>query len=199
MNTANGSSARPVFFLQLLAALSLALATSVVAAAEATVPPGTNIVEANVRPYTLPELLTLANGKPVTDAKTWTKRRRPEIVLVHDCGPDGSDAAIEALAREHAEVRAVWLSRNFGQHAATLAGMAGSVGDWIATLDEDGQQDHPAPAPDPCRAQRIVGHRIDDLSHLHPDQQEHRVLQQELDGRPVDPLGQPGRPALDLG
>jgi glycosyltransferase involved in cell wall biosynthesis len=31
------------------------------------------------------------------------------------------------------------LSRNFGQHAATLAGMASSGGDWIVTIDEDGQ------------------------------------------------------------
>ena len=35
----------------------------------------------------------------------------------------------------------MWLSRNFGQHAATLAGMASSGGDWIVTLDEDGQHD----------------------------------------------------------
>lgn len=75
-----------------------------------------------------------------------TAYRVCEIVLVHDCGPDRSDLAIEALAREHAEVRPVWLSRNFGQHAATLAGMAGAVGDWIATLDEDGQHD-PADLP----------------------------------------------------
>jgi glycosyltransferase involved in cell wall biosynthesis len=35
----------------------------------------------------------------------------------------------------------VWLSRNFGQHAATLAGMTSAEGDWIVTMDEDGQQD----------------------------------------------------------
>jgi len=35
----------------------------------------------------------------------------------------------------------VWLSRNFGQHPATLAGMACTVAAWVATLDEDGQQD----------------------------------------------------------
>jgi glycosyltransferase involved in cell wall biosynthesis len=38
-------------------------------------------------------------------------------------------------------VRPIWLSRNFGQHAATLAGMASSGGDWIVTMDEDGQHD----------------------------------------------------------
>lgn len=67
--------------------------------------------------------------------------RVAEVVLVHDCGTDESDAVIRRLAAAHAWVRPVWLSRNFGQHAATLAGMASSGGDWVATLDEDGQQD----------------------------------------------------------
>jgi glycosyltransferase involved in cell wall biosynthesis len=35
----------------------------------------------------------------------------------------------------------VWLSRNFGQHPATIAGMASSGGEWIVTMDEDGQHD----------------------------------------------------------
>ena len=64
-----------------------------------------------------------------------------EVLLVHDCGPDRSDTVIEALCAQHPFVRAVWLSRNFGQHPATLAGMASATGDWVATLDEDGQQD----------------------------------------------------------
>ena len=38
-------------------------------------------------------------------------------------------------------MRPIWLSRNFGQHAATLAGMSSSGGDWIVTMDEDGQHD----------------------------------------------------------
>jgi len=67
--------------------------------------------------------------------------RVSELVLVHDCGPDGSDAVIRRLAEQHEWVRPVWLSRNFGQHAATMAGMSASGGDWVATLDEDGQQD----------------------------------------------------------
>ena len=64
-----------------------------------------------------------------------------EVLLVHDCGPDQSDRTIEALAAQYPFVRAVWLSRNFGQHAATLAGMASATGEWVATIDEDGQQD----------------------------------------------------------
>lgn len=64
-----------------------------------------------------------------------------ELLLVHDCGPDRSDVVIERLADKHPFVRAVWLSRNYGQHAATLAGMASATGEWVVTLDEDGQQD----------------------------------------------------------
>jgi undecaprenyl-phosphate 4-deoxy-4-formamido-L-arabinose transferase len=64
-----------------------------------------------------------------------------EVLLVHDHGPDGSAAVIRALAAERDFVRPVWLSRNFGQHAATLAGMSSSGGDWVVTLDEDGQHD----------------------------------------------------------
>jgi glycosyltransferase involved in cell wall biosynthesis len=35
----------------------------------------------------------------------------------------------------------VWLSRNFGQDAATITGMSTAGGDWIVTMDEDGQRD----------------------------------------------------------
>ena len=39
-----------------------------------------NYDEAKVGAYTLPDPLTLNNGKPVRDAKTWYSKRRPEIV-----------------------------------------------------------------------------------------------------------------------
>lgn len=64
-----------------------------------------------------------------------------EVILVHDCGPDRSDLAIEALQEKYPFVHLVWLSKNFGQHAASMAGMASATGDWVVTLDEDGQQD----------------------------------------------------------
>jgi len=64
-----------------------------------------------------------------------------ELLLVNDHGPDRSDEVIRDLAAEYPFVRPVWLSRNFGQHPATLAGMASSSGDWIVTMDEDGQHD----------------------------------------------------------
>jgi undecaprenyl-phosphate 4-deoxy-4-formamido-L-arabinose transferase len=64
-----------------------------------------------------------------------------EVLLVHDCGPDRSDVAIAALAEKYPFVQPIWLSRNYGQHAATMAGMASAGGDWVVTMDEDGQQD----------------------------------------------------------
>jgi polyisoprenyl-phosphate glycosyltransferase len=64
-----------------------------------------------------------------------------EVILVHDGAIDHSHSVMEALARQYPFVMSVWLSRNYGQHPATLAGMAASSGDWVATLDEDGQQD----------------------------------------------------------
>lgn len=91
---------------------------------------------------TLP--LIVSEIAPLTLAQTTPAGHRflvCEILLVHDCGPDQSDKTIEQLATQHDFVRPVWLSRNYGQHAATLAGMASATGDWVVTLDEDGQQD----------------------------------------------------------
>lgn len=65
--------------------------------------------------------------------------RVTEAILVFDNGRDDSPRVLRELAAEYDFVRTVWLSKNYGQHAATLAGMASSGGEWIVTLDEDGQ------------------------------------------------------------
>jgi polyisoprenyl-phosphate glycosyltransferase len=70
-----------------------------------------------------------------------------ELVLVHDGAVDSSARVMKELAARHAFVRSIWLSRNFGQHAATFAGLASTVGEWVVTLDEDGQQDPRDVAP----------------------------------------------------
>jgi glycosyltransferase involved in cell wall biosynthesis len=43
------------------------------------------------------------------------------------------------LAKVDERVVPVWLTRNYGQHAATVAGMASSSHEWVVTMDEDGQ------------------------------------------------------------
>jgi dolichol-phosphate mannosyltransferase/undecaprenyl-phosphate 4-deoxy-4-formamido-L-arabinose transferase len=61
-----------------------------------------------------------------------------EIIFVDD-----ASACLETwptltrLAREHANVRAVQLMRNFGQTPATFCGMSLARGDFIVTLDDD--------------------------------------------------------------
>lgn len=40
--------------------------------------------ESKVRPYTLPDVLTLLNGKKVTTAEQWRKERRPEILKMYE-------------------------------------------------------------------------------------------------------------------
>ena len=43
-----------------------------------------NYDEGKVGTYTLPDPLVLNDGRPVKDAKTWTMRRRPEIVRMFE-------------------------------------------------------------------------------------------------------------------
>lgn len=63
------------------------------------------------------------------------------VVLAWDHGPDASDEIIRELAAKHSWIRPVWLSRNFGQHPATCAGILATGSDWVVTMDEDGQHD----------------------------------------------------------
>lgn len=62
-----------------------------------------------------------------------------EVLPVFDHGRDKSDVVIRGLAKQFDFVKPVWLSKNFGQHAATLAGMSSSTGAWVVTMDDDGQ------------------------------------------------------------
>lgn len=62
-----------------------------------------------------------------------------EIILVNDCSPDNTFEVISDLALQRGHITAVDLARNFGQHAALMAGMRRSSGDIIVCLDDDGQ------------------------------------------------------------
>jgi polyisoprenyl-phosphate glycosyltransferase len=65
--------------------------------------------------------------------------RVTDVILVNDGAIDDSTSVMTSIASHYPFVTPLWLSRNFGQHPATLAGMASSTGDWVATVDEDGQ------------------------------------------------------------
>jgi polyisoprenyl-phosphate glycosyltransferase len=65
-----------------------------------------------------------------------------EIVLVNDASPDASWDVLRELAAADARVKAIALSRNFGQHYAIAAGLEHARGRWIVVLDCD-LQDRP--------------------------------------------------------
>lgn len=62
-----------------------------------------------------------------------------EIILVNDCSPDNVWSVIADLARRNSRVTAINLAKNFGQHSALLAGYNHCSGDYVISLDDDGQ------------------------------------------------------------
>ncbi len=73
-----------------------------------------------------------------------TMLQRPEfayeIILVNDSSPDDVQYVIERLCAEHPDtVHGIELARNFGQHGAMMAGYHYVTGDFIYSVDDDGQ------------------------------------------------------------
>ena len=64
-----------------------------------------------------------------------------ELIFVEDCGGDDSWRVIKELAVRDPNVRALRMSRNYGQHNALLCGIREARGEVIVTLDDDLQ--HP--------------------------------------------------------
>jgi glycosyltransferase involved in cell wall biosynthesis len=75
----------------------------------------------------------------------WVETNAPialcEAIFVDDSAIDNSLAVLESLAPKYTWLTILTLSKNFGQHPATEAGILYASGDWVATLDEDLQ--HP--------------------------------------------------------
>lgn len=69
-----------------------------------------------------------------------------ELILVEDCGGDGSWRLISELARRDPRVRGIQFSRNFGQHYGITAGLDYCRGDWVVVMDCD-LQDRPEEIP----------------------------------------------------
>lgn len=62
-----------------------------------------------------------------------------EIVLVNDCSPDNTFGKIQELALQDPHIVGISLAKNFGQHAALMAGFHYAKGRVIVCLDDDGQ------------------------------------------------------------
>ena len=67
-----------------LVGLALSVALLPAAGALAQAPPEANEDESKVPPYTLPDPLVLADGRKVSDARTWTRKRRPELLRLFE-------------------------------------------------------------------------------------------------------------------
>lgn len=62
-----------------------------------------------------------------------------EIVLVNDASPDDTFDVIRGLCAGRGDICGVNLARNFGQHAALMAGFRQARGEVVVCLDDDGQ------------------------------------------------------------
>jgi glycosyltransferase involved in cell wall biosynthesis len=62
-----------------------------------------------------------------------------ELVLVNDGSKDNSEELIFNLAKEHPNIKAISLTKNFGEFNAVMCGLNFAVGDYVAIIDDDGQ------------------------------------------------------------
>ena len=62
-----------------------------------------------------------------------------EIILVNDNPPDDTWDVIRGLCAANPKIHGLCFSRNFGQHAALMAGYRQVNGDIVVSLDDDGQ------------------------------------------------------------
>src|SRR5688572_29848409 len=87
------------------------------------------------------EVLNLTYTALTEAVKTWGDS--VEIVFVDDGSTDDTWSMIESLSRRDARVRGTRFSRNFGQQAATRAGLEQTRGNAVVVLDAD-LQDPPS-------------------------------------------------------
>lgn len=78
-----------------------------------------------------------------------------ELLFVDDGSRDASPRILAELSEIDHRVRVVTLDRNYGQSTAMIAGAEAARGNWVATLDADGQND----PRDLVRMWRVISQR----------------------------------------
>ncbi len=99
------------------------------------------------------------------------EQSKHEIILVDDGSADHSAKVCAGLVSEYQDiVQFVQLSRNFGEHSAVLAGLAESRGDFVAVLDDDGQN---PPEELPRMIEAIRSRELDVIYGNYQERQHH--------------------------
>ena len=115
--------------------------------------------------------------------KQWINTGAPvsltEVIFVDDASVDESLAVLSELKQDYDWIRVLQLSRNFGQHPATVAGILHSCGDWVCTLDEDMQ--HPPECLTALLTQAVL--HSSDVVYAQPEEAVHGSLFRDLGSR----------------
>lgn len=82
---------------------------------------------------TLPTVINEINETMRLRGEAW------EIIMVNDCSPDDTMQTIQNICDRWPNCIGVNLAKNFGQHAALMAGFHYVTGDIVVCLDDDGQ------------------------------------------------------------
>ena len=94
-----------------------------------------------------------------------------EIVLVNDYSQDDSNDICSSLSDKYPNfITFLSLSRNFGEHNAVMAGLHHTTGDFVVTLDDDGQNP-------PNEALKLINHaieqKLDVVYSFYPNKRHH--------------------------
>jgi undecaprenyl-phosphate 4-deoxy-4-formamido-L-arabinose transferase len=84
---------------------------------------------------------------------------RYEIIYVDDYSSDNSWQVLKEIKSRSANTKIIRLSRNFGQHAATVCGFKHAAGAFVITMDDD-LEVHPSQIPALIEEQKKTGSDI---------------------------------------
>ena len=77
---------------------------------------------------------TISKSKKINEMNYFLNK----IILVDDGSPTNTHKVVKSL-EENKVIQTIYLSKNYGQHAAIFAGVLSSTEDLIITMDEDGE------------------------------------------------------------
>lgn len=102
-----------------------------------------------------------------------------EVIFVDDEAIDHSSEILGSLASQKPWISVLHLGRNFGQHAATVAGILHTSGDWVITMDEDLQH---SPSSIPLLLRQVAISRCD-IVYAQPTDNVHENFVRDFSSR----------------